>query len=326
MNDEKMLDAMKHRNQPPVYAFPRLSTTDLLFIRLGGNGLGNLMLTWARCLSQANRHGWRMVWPTWGSFKPKNWRVNPYDHRTYTNLFRPTDRYITGWRKPWCLARHRWISEKEAQQGPVQAGTVVEFRGMEGFFAPFVQDHELVYTELRRMARPVHQAAFSEPRPAPIGIHVRRGDFIRRGNDEEIRSSHNSLLPLGWYIDALIAVRKKVGVDVPAFVFSDGTETELRDLLALPAVRRIDYGSGLGDMFGLSRSRLLIASGSTFSMWGSYLGQVPTLWYPGKLLQNLLISDPSREFEWAPGQTLPDWISALTEDSTSRPPASHPAG
>jgi len=321
-----MLDLMKDRNQPPVYAFPRLSTTDLLFVRLGGNGLGNLMLTWARCLSMAERHGWRMVWPTWQSFKPKNWKVNPYDHRTYSDLFKPTDRYVTGWRKPWCLARHRWISEQDAVSNPVPPGSVVEFRGMEGFFAPFVQDHELIYTELRRIACPPHQAAFSEPDPAPVGIHVRRGDFIQRSNDEEVRTSHNSLLPLEWYIDALKAVRGTAGSDVPAFVFSDGTEEELKELLALPHVTRVDYGSGLGDMFGLSRSRLLIASGSTFSMWGSYLGQVPTLWHPGKMLQHLLVDHPEHEFEWAPGQPVPGWINPLLSDNTSQPPASRPAG
>ena len=321
-----MLDPMKDRNQPPIYAFPRLSTTDLLFVRLGGNGLGNLMLTWARCLSRAEREGWQLVWPTWQSFKPKNWRVNPYDHRTYSDLFRPTDRYISGWRKPWCLARHRRIGEKEADSGPVPAGTVVEFRGLDGFFAPFVEDHELVYSELRRMARPAHQEAFSEPDPAPIGIHVRRGDFIQRSNDEEIRASHNSLLPLDWYINALKAVRQAAGSNVPAFVFSDGAPDELRELLTMPRVTRVDYGSGLGDMFGLSRSRLLIASGSTFSMWGSYLGQVPTLWHPGKLLQNLLVEHPGHEFEWAAGQSMPNWVSGLLSDNTSRAPASRPAG
>lgn len=317
---------MKDRNQPPIFAFPRLSTTDLLFIRLGGNGLGNLMLTWARCLSQAQQHGWQMVWPTWGSFKPKNWRVNPYDHRTYTDLFQPNERYLSGWRKPWCLARHRRISETEAGNGEARPGTVVEFRGMKEFFAPFVHDHELVYNELRRIARPIHQSAFSEANPAPIGIHVRRGDFIQRSTDQEIRSSHNSLLPLDWYIEALKAVRSAAGSDFPAFVFSDGTAEELKALLDLPQVKRVDYGSGLGDMFGLSRSRLLIASGSTFSMWGSYLGQVPTIWHPGKLLQNLLVDHPEHEIEWAPGLPMPTWVSRLLSDNISPAPASRPDG
>lgn len=306
-----MLDVMKAQNQLPVYAYPRLSKTDLLFIRIGGNGLGNLLITWARCLSTCERHGWRMIWPTWKSFKPKNWRVNPYDHQTYADLFQPNVRYVIGWEKPWRLARHRWISEDEAMNSAPPPGSVVEFRGMKDFFAPFRDDYEMIYSELQRTARVRQLAAFSEPSPAPVAIHVRRGDFIQRNSYEEIVRDHNSLLPLEWYIEALRAVREKAGGDIPAAVFSDGTEAELEALLSMPRVQRVDYGSGLADIFGLSRSRLLIASGSTFSMWGSFLGQVPTIWHPGKKIQSLLAENPEQEIEWAPGDPLPDWMGSL---------------
>ena len=302
---------MNRSKQPPVFAFPRLSKTDLLFIRIGGNGLGNLMFTWARCLAASQRHGWRMLWPTWQSFKPKNWRVNPYDHRTYADLFQPNPRYVTGWRKPWCLARYRWIPEQQALEHGAPPGSVVEFRGMDDKFAPFRDDHERVYGELLKIARPQHLEAFSDPDPAPIAIHVRRGDFVQRTHYADMMNTDNSVLPLEWYIDALQAVRSDTGRATPAYVFSDGTGDELAPLLALPAVRRMDYGSGLGDMLGLSRSRLLIASGSTFSMWGSYLGQVPAIWHPQKLLQHVLIEHPEREIEWAPGGPLPDWVAQL---------------
>ena len=306
-----MLDRMNQRNQAPVFAFPRLSKTDLLFIRIGGNGLGNLMFTWARCLAASQRHGWRMLWPTWQSFKPKNWRVNPYDHRTYFDLFEPNDRYVTGWRKPWYLARYRWISERQALDHGAPPGSVVEFRGMEDKFAPFRGDRALIYEELLRIARPQHLVALSDPEPAPIAIHVRRGDFVQRSSYDDMVNIDNSVLPLDWYMDALRAVRSATGKVTPAFVFSDGTSEELAPLLGLPAVHRVDYGSGLADMLGLSRSRLLIASGSTFSMWGSYLGQVPTIWHPKKLLQHVLIDHPEREIEWAAGDPLPDWLQNL---------------
>jgi hypothetical protein len=316
-----MLDPMKEQKQPPVYAFPRLSKTDLLFVRIGGNGLGNLMFTWARCLAASRRNDWRMIWPTWQSFKPKNWRVNPYDHRTYSDLFQPNERYITGWRKPWNLARRRWIPESRAMDAPAPPGTVVEFRGMEDKFAPFLEDHRLVYDELQAITRPEHLGAFSEPNPAPVGIHVRRGDFVQQASYSDMVNVDNSLLPIEWYMAALNAVREKAGRDVPAHIFSDGTQEELLPLLDMPRVRRVDYGSGLGDMLGLSRSRLLIASGSTFSMWGSYLGQAPAIWHPKKLLQNVLIDQPGCEIEWAPGDPLPDWIPAFTSGSASPSPA-----
>lgn len=297
----------------PVFAYPRLSKTDLLCIRIGGNGLGNLMFTWARALAASERFGWRMIWPTWGSFKPKNWRVNPYDHRTYTDLFRPTDRYIRGWRKPWCLARYRWIPEQQAITHGAAPGSVVEFRGMANKFAYFLPDHMLVREELLRIACPQHLAALAESAPPPIAIHVRRGDFVQQASYDAMVNVDNSVLPLDWYIAALAAVRAAAGRDMPAAVFSDGTSEELADLLALPAVQRVDYGSGLGDMLGLSQARLLIASGSTFSMWGSYLGQVPTIWHPQKLLQHVLLEHPEQEIEWAPGDSLPAWVSALQD-------------
>ena len=49
-----MVDPRTNPKQPPVFAYPRLSKTDLLFLRLGGNGLGNLMFAWARALSRVN--------------------------------------------------------------------------------------------------------------------------------------------------------------------------------------------------------------------------------------------------------------------------------
>jgi hypothetical protein len=301
---------MQHGKPAPIFAYPRLSKTDLLLIRIGGDGLGNLLFKWARCLAASERQGWRMIWPTWPSLKPKNWRVNPYDHRTYSDLFTPNARYVTGWRKPWYLARYKWIAEEQALATGAPPGTVVEFRGMQGKFAPFRDDHALVYGELLRITRPQHLAALADPEPAPIGIHVRRGDFVQQASHEDMLRIDNSLLPLEWYMAALLAVRAAAGRAVPASVFSDGTAEELAPLLALPAVQRVDYGSGLGDMLGLSRSRLLIASGSTFSMWGSYLGQVPTIWHPGKLLQHVLIAQPEREIEWAEGESLPGWVGS----------------
>ena len=300
---------MKSSTPLPVFAYPRLSKTDLLFVRIGGDGLGNLLFKWARCLATAERHGWRMIWPTWQSIKPKNWRVNPYDHRTYFDLFRPTDRYVAGWRKPWCLMRYRLIGEQQALADGAPPGTVVQFQGIGDKFTPFLNDHALVRDELLRIARPQHLAALSGSAPAPVAIHVRRGDFVQQASYEDMVNIDNSVLPLDWYIAALQAVRAAAGRDLPAWVYSDGSSEELAPLLALPAVQRRDYGSGLGDMLGLSRARLLIASGSTFSMWGSYLGQVPTLWHPGKLLQNVLLEAPEKELEWAPGERLPDWVA-----------------
>lgn len=295
----------------PVHAYPRLSRTDLLFCRLGGNGLGNLLFTWARCLSAATRRGWPIIWPTWKSVKPKNRRVNPYDHRRYDDLFSPTAEYLDGWRKPWLLVRRPHVPEQRALMEDPSDPCVVEFTGMDGKFSPFINDRALVRRSLLNMTRARHRMGYECNNPPVIGIHVRRGDFEWQPSHEQRVCRDNSALPLSWYIDTLQSIRATAGHDVPAQVFSDGTTGELAPLLALPAVRRVEWGSSVADLLALSRSRLLIASGSTFSMWASYLHQAPTLWHPGKLLQQVHNANPSMESEWAPGEGLPDWVGRL---------------
>jgi hypothetical protein len=294
-----------------IYAYPRLSKADFWYFRIGGDGLGNLLFCWARCLVTARRHGWQLMWPTWFSYKPKNWRVNPYDVRTYWNLFKRTSDYQGGLCKFPQLAFRKWVSESEAALAAPPPGSVVAFRGMAGKFEPFKAELETVKSALLDMTRPQHLVGYNESSPAPIAIHVRLGDFVRQPDPETTIKANNSVLPLEWYMAALDAVRRETGLSMEARVFSDGREEELRPLLAMDNVKRADFGSSIADMLAISRSRLLIASGSTFSMWPSYLGQVPTLWHPGKLLQPLHLGTDGREAEWAIGEPLPEWVRCV---------------
>jgi hypothetical protein len=254
-----------------------------------------------------------MVWPTWYSHKPKNKRVNPYDIRTYGDLFHPTKEYITGISKVWNLAFRKWVPENLARVQSPGPGCVVEFRGMEGKFQPFLHDLDIIRSALLSMTREEHLAGFKATDPAPIGIHIRRGDFLQRSSYEQTVNSHNSLLPLSWYIAALKSVRQLCGRAVPAFVFSDGQDEELSPLLSMENVKRTEFGSSIADILALSRSRLLIASGSTFSQWASYLGQVPTIAHPGKVDQSVMLSDRTAELEWEPEDIMPEWVQLAVE-------------
>ncbi|MEJ2534802.1 MAG: hypothetical protein P8008_04890, partial [Gammaproteobacteria bacterium] len=219
-----------------IYAYPRLSKTDLWFTRIGGDGLGNLLFNWARCLVTARDRGWRVVWPTWKSHKPKNKRVNPYDHRLYDDLFLPTAEYVHGWRKPLVLASRRWMGEAEALAAPPSRSCVVQFRGMAGKFEPFLGEVDWVREQLLAITRPEHLAGYRAERPAPVTIHVRRGDFEWQPDQETRVRKDNSALPIEWYVDALGAVRERLGRPVEAWVFSDGTAAELEPLLREPGV------------------------------------------------------------------------------------------
>ena len=93
---------------------------------------------------------------------------------------------------------------------------------------------------------------------------------------------------------------------------SDGSPEELQDLLRLDNCELVPPRSAIADILLLSRAEVLLASGySTFSMWGSFLGRMPTLYAPGKMQQRLF--DPGCgvfEGEWHPGTALPSGMSS----------------
>ena len=127
-------------------------------------------------------------------------------------------------------------------------------------------------------------------------MHIRLGDFIRASLEEVKQGKHNSVIPIEWYVAMANNLRAILGYQVKIFVFSDGTDQELQPLLELGNVERITFGSSIGDILALSNAKLLVASGSSFSMWARYLGRMTTIMFPNQVKQKILTDkDHARE-------------------------------
>jgi hypothetical protein len=113
-----------------------------------------------------------------------------------------------------------------------------------------------------------------------------------------------------WFVHALDQCRSHLGACAPALVFSDASDEELRPLLGRPNVRRVFFGSSIADLLAMSTAAVLIASGSTFSMWASYLGRMPVIWPEGQRRQRLYghLSEYEPELGYGP---LPEQSAAL---------------
>ena len=68
-------------------------------------------------------------------------------------------------------------------------------------------------------------------------------------------------------------------------------------------------------MLALSRCKVLVSSASTFSMWASFLGQMPTIWFPGQMRQKLIINDKLFEGEMDYNDPLPTSIIQLLNNA-----------
>lgn len=272
---------------------------------VGRAGLGNALFPWARCIVWCQQTGVPMLAPRWRRF-----RLGPYlrrerDSRQYHRMLGNGDA-ISGWRRWAALATLRRLGEEECRDRLPSSGELVVFRGMDGLFDGLRGQQDAIRRSLLECARPFVRERCAALHAPFIGVHVRLGDY-RPGNDKELRAGvWNRRLPIEWYVAAIRELRKLATRTVVIKVFTDGSPTDVSPLLEIGAeLHRLT--TALEDMLTLSKAKALVASGSTFSMWASYLGQMPTLWYPGQRRQTVLAAQTGElEPEWEPGTPLPD--------------------
>jgi hypothetical protein len=262
----------------------------------GRYGLGHSLLAWARCFLWCKDNKVAMLAPRWLYFRLGPYLRNEPDKRSYHKLFRKGT-YVHGIRRAWLLAAplgvRRFAVEHESEAKLGRGTRIAVFKNDNAnntrFFKVLFGRHEEVRSELLRIARPEHIPAANIDGPF-IGIHVRMGDFSRVSDPSALRTTSNVQLPVEWYRDILLSIRTQTGLNLPAHVFSDGDVESLRPLLALPNVSLAKPHSALHDILSLSQAAALISSGSGFSMWSAYLGQVPRICFPNQRREYVVAS------------------------------------
>lgn len=285
-----------------LYAFPVV----------GRAGLGNMLFPWARAKVFARRSGARMLKPRWNTI-----RIGPYlrgepEKRTYLGFFDSVDE-ISGAGSLMPLLFGKRVSEDEAERaigGRDSFGSkVVVFNGLGDYFQPFLHDYEHVREQLWTMtAEPFRDTGTTYGRPF-IAMHIRRGD-LTRGNrsEEELERSSIGFTPTRWFVGMVNAVRRCPELSsTPIIIATDGSAEEVRPILQLENVHLHPRGTAIADIWLLAHADLLFASGySTFSMWASYLGGMPTIYAPGRIQQKVQGGRPApAEFELAGEEDIP---------------------
>lgn len=234
------------------YIYPQLSlnrSQDLGFFRIGGPGLANCLFVAARSYLRAKDLQCEMLRPTWERLSIGQWLRGERDKRFYYGLFKNDSLWKTI-RKVLAIKFNKHIEVEE---------------GLGNFFEDIIsRQREVLDWFFASIEKKSIQAVPADLHDY-IAVHVRLGDFPLK-----MRT------PISWYrsiVERLSArFRKKV------LIFSDGSDSELSGLLELRDVRRAFYGNALADMVAISRCSVLIAGKySTFSSWGAYLGNVPSI-------------------------------------------------
>ena len=143
-------------------------------VRLGGVGLGNLLLPWARALVYARPRGITVEWPIWPQYYPEAWERGDHDKRFYGTFFRRTGEYAPPqW--VWQTKRipFRWFRKNlslnlsEDQKSDFEESVepaVLCFRGCRNFYKDLLGHSKQIWDELTKISRLSLSKARERPR------------------------------------------------------------------------------------------------------------------------------------------------------------------
>ncbi|HEY7299141.1 MAG TPA: alpha-1,2-fucosyltransferase [Xanthobacteraceae bacterium] len=185
---------------------------------------------------------------------------------------------------------------------------VIAYKGLKDYFAKLLPHHAFLKNEIWRITKPNFQKRALSPGRRFIALHVRRGDQILPHQSEHEVAKHPQCTPLNWFVVTIRKIRAVPSCDdIPIIVFTDGTPAQIAPLMQEKNVFMAPSDVAIVDLLKMSRSSMLLASGySTFSMWASFLGGMPTVYAPGKIQQYVQSGRPrSIEIELGENEKLP---------------------
>lgn len=299
----------KFNNNNNLYVYPEFKCRygDFYVFRINGGGIANNLFVWAKYVVFSKKYNAVKISPTWLQFNITKSHSIEQLKRHNIGLFKNRNDTIGGLKKIRKLLTLPRVSLETFEKSIQSSGrsindypdTIVTVSWIYDFFDYIKKEHAYIKKELCDIVHNKHKKGLQFDFRNSISVHIRLGDFQDDNSD-----TVNKRIEVSWYGAVLKRIRSLAGRNIPAYVFSDGADGELQEILCLPNVRRLSFGSSIADLLALSKSHLLIASGSTFSMWASYLGRMPVVWRHGKLKNKLYYDREHYEIECTPGNDM----------------------
>jgi hypothetical protein len=185
----------------------------------------------------------------------------------------------------------------------------------EDYFAGLRDEREFVRLAVHEHLSRGCRDALARAEVPVIGLHVRRGDFQDLKPGEDLATAMRRT-PIEYFCRMVDAIRRVRGEMLPATIFSDGFDDELRPLLAMPRVSRAPRRPDVVDMLTLARSRVIVTSAwSTFSLWAVFLADAPALLHPAHKGALTRPEDVRAQwFEGIVGSEPAEWPELLVEN------------
>ena len=255
------------------------------FADVGRNGLANMLLPWARCEVFCHLHQIPMLAPQWTQLKVGPLLRGERDKRYYWGLF-DNSSYVRGLRRWWLLATCQRVTEAPRLSSSTDLDkSIYVFKGLGRYFADLAGHSEYLHKRLTGILSKNSSQALRDSRPDRfIAVHIRRGDKppLEFGMIPPAKTMHWAI-PTEWYVRCIKQVQRVYGKEIPVIIFTDAQPGQISEVLKLPGVRLAPPNPAIVDLLLMARACVLITSGSsTFSMWSSFFGEMPSIWFPSQ--------------------------------------------
>ena len=236
------------------YVYPKFDGINLIFFRIGGSGLGNLLYPFFRSLVYSKKENLEIISPTFKSLKIGPYLRNEKQKRLYPYNYKNS---IGGFKKLFLLL----FRQKIKYIGGFGDG----FNSLYGF-EKFLRKEFISLID-----KEIDISKFKNA----ICCHIRLGDFKK---SEDGYVDNNTRIPLSWYIKVINTIRKEFN-NMKVFIFSDGTKEEMKEILELENIELETSQDPAIDILKLSASKILIGSYSSFSFWGAFFSNGMCVWH-----------------------------------------------
>ena len=244
------------------YVYPKFDGLDLLFFRIGGSGLGNLLFPFFRALVYAKNHNLKIISPTFRSLKLGPYLRNEYQKRSYNYKY---NKSIRGLHRIFLLVFFPKADEKKLER------KILIFKSFGDGFKSLYGFEDYLKEQLSSLLdTKINHQDYKDT----ICCHIRLGDF--KSSDKNV-INNNTRISISWYIQVINKLREKELLKV--LIFSDGKKNELSDILKLENCYLESSNEPIIDILKLSSSKYFIGSFSSFSMWASFFSSGDCIWH-----------------------------------------------
>jgi len=243
-----------------------------VFSLLPHAGLGNKLLVWARGAAFAEVNGLPHYTIGWSHLSPGTLLRGGRRRPLYGRSFRGG---IGAMAQAWRLLGPT-VREPAIASAPPGTYAFAAIPAWQDYFAGLREHREAVR---RRFFAAYRHRVPAAPEPF-LALHVRLGDF-RPADDRPFAEQGQTRTPTDYFVETATAMRAAVGRTIPIRVFSDGSDADLAELLALPACSRHLAATDAEELVAMSQAAAIVCSASsTFSMWAGYLGDAVLIHHP----------------------------------------------